>query len=150
MELLHPPLTGFPSVLLTCAVICELIAWLRSSSSWARSARTFFLAACAASPLTYLSGYIGSEWADRSFSVPDSAIGDHQSTALLFLLALFAALLLDWLAHSTEKPALHAARRAGLLAAAVLAVWTSYQGGQLVFSHGAGVLLNPDSLQAPR
>lgn len=139
MTLIHPPLTAFPSALLTCAVVCELASLLLGSSAWRSRSSLFLYAACAAVPFTYISGYIGSEYANQSFEVPDTAISDHQSAALIFCLVLYLTLLFDGLLRASSQRFLAALRAAGLMSSFLLCVWTSYQGGQLVFVHGAAV-----------
>ena len=147
MTLLHPPLTGFPFVLLSCAVVSELCFLILGTDFWKRNARVFFYTACIAAPFTYLTGYIGSEYANQSFEVPDEVIASHQSAALIFVLALYTTLLLDALARVSSNRMLDLLKRAGLLTAFILCIWTSYQGGQLVFSHGAAVSISEQSNQ---
>ena len=144
MTLVHPPLTGFPFALLTCAVICEAMSLLSNSAPWVSRRRLFFYAACIATPATYLSGYVGSEYANQSFTVSDEAIAAHQSAALFFVFSLYSALLLDLISRVRNAPVLLQISRLALILSFSLCIWTSLQGGQLVFSQGAAVNLNQE------
>ena len=145
MTLLHPPLTGFPFVLLSCTAVCEALGMFLGGEKWAGRARVFFYTACIATPFTYLTGYIGSEFANQTFTVPDEVIANHQSAALLFVFSLYATLLIDALSRVSKKGLLDIFRRLGLVLSLILCIWTSYQGGQLVFSHGAAVTIDLQS-----
>ena len=142
----HPPLSSFPFVLIVLLLIIELLS-LNSADAdrWNGVTRFLVFALCAALPLTYFSGYFGADFAHRQFEVPDEAILKHQLWAKLSLLSGAVPVLLFFLADCSrsERPGLarrlRAVFRLSLLVLALFLARVSFLGGELVFSHGAGV-----------
>ncbi len=142
----HPPLSSFPFVLLVLLLIVEIVALIGKRRELCDTvARFLLLVVCIALPLTYFSGYFGADFANRQFVVPDEAILKHQLWAKLSLLSGLLPVLIFFLSQhaAAERPALAAKLRwAYRLLIAVLCLFlarTSFLGGELVFTHGAGV-----------
>ena len=141
----HPPLTGFPWVILVLVIGAELGARLMKSAELQGFAVKLLVVLAIFSPVTYLSGYLGLKHADRGFSVPVDAIESHQLVAKLFLLSLFPTVVLSVVRTGgrSKNRIIHFAYYAFLLCSFSLVIWTSKKGGDLVFEHGAGVKIQP-------
>ena len=146
----HPPLAAFPAVLLTLIVSAEVASYAFWQQELRRIARVLLCVLAFFAPVTYLSGYWGVDHANGSFQIPESAIAQHQGYAKLFLLTLVPLFIVVSL-QSAVVDAEGAARKRrvirgiylGLLIVSLLCGFgTSYLGGALVFSHGAGVLID--------
>lgn len=137
---IHPILAHFPFVILCLALGCEFAAMF-GNRELGKSARMLVLLVAAVSPLTYLSGYIGLEFANHSFEVPKEAISQHQLLGKIFLISLVPTVLFYLLREEATGRLLPNLSRFFLLLSFTIAVAASYYGGELVFSYGAGVLL---------
>jgi uncharacterized membrane protein len=137
---IHPILAHFPFVLLFVAVAAEIWGMLVNPAA-SRFSRVVVMIACAASALTYLSGYVGLEYANQSFEVPKDAISHHQLMGKLYLLSLVPTALFALLQIDNEARFVVNAGRLFLFLSFALVVVTSFYGGELVFSYGAGVLI---------
>lgn len=137
----HPPLSGFPFVLLSLVVIAELVSIFRKDSNGRGFSRNLLYILCLFAPMTYFSGYWGAELSSQSFVISQDLISTHQGWAQLFLLSLVPCLVLSLLESHSEKVnlVLRYGFRVALLVCYALVILTSFQGGQLVFTHGAGV-----------
>ena len=150
---IHPPLSAFPVTIVVLLVIAEA-AQLTSRSFQPRHVSTFLLVVLALFfPITYLSGYIGAEYAldpSATFSVSAEQIDLHRNLAQLSLFSLVPLLLLGYLRYLGDScgQSIKWLYRASVLVYALLVCATGYLGGQLVFTHGAGVYA-PSPLPAP-
>ena len=138
---LHPPLSSFPFVLTTLVVLSEVTALITGKNIYARAAHLLLALCIVISVGTYYSGYFAAESASRSFSVPQTAISQHQAVAQGALIALAVTVLLSYLRHVAVQGRLgfQLAYGLSLLASYTLVLYTGYLGAELVFSHGAGV-----------
>lgn len=142
----HPPLSGFPIVLVCILALLEGIR-LRSKNpaEWQRTLSFVILLLMTFVPLTYFSGYFGADYAHSQFKVPDEAILQHQLWAKSALFVSIGMTLIYVLAYvaEPEKPAvakqLLSLYRFFLICLLVTLIRTGFLGGNLVFSHGAGV-----------
>ena len=140
----HPPLSGVPSTLLCLIVGAELLSYFWKQDSCRSFARTLLYVLCVAAPITYYSGYFGSDFASQSFSVPEDAISEHQAYAQFFLISLVPCLVLQLAARDAEdslKKYLRGLYLALLVLSFSIGMLVSFKGGELVFRHGAGVQL---------
>ena len=126
---LHPPLTGFPGVLVALLLVNEFVC--RGDERIKR-----FLLICAALfiPCTYLSGYVGVEFAE---GIDPAVIKAHQGYAK-FVLVLLVPLIVCGL-----LPRVRTAYLVLLPIVFGVVLYTSLLGGNLVFGHGAGVKARP-------
>ena len=144
----HPPLTGLPSALLLFVVVAECLAALARDEQ-----RQKVFTACAGiglwmcvliAPLTYFSGYWGADIAsapDSAFTVPEEVINRHEAFGRFFLFLLVVTCLLRLVASKAvaSRRALFWAYGVMLTMSFAVLVFTSFLGGDLVFSYGAGV-----------
>ncbi|MFN8389258.1 MAG: hypothetical protein U0136_03105 [Bdellovibrionota bacterium] len=140
----HPPLSGFPVVILTLLVLS--IGWnryLHRDESAIQDFLSVMLGLFAV--LTYYSGYWGFDRANQSFSVDEAAILRHQGYARFFVL-LVVPLLLIGAVRKAAPPEREQLRRAlrlfweiSVLGLWILGAYASALGGRLVFDHGAAV-----------
>lgn len=137
---IHPILAHFPFVVLCLAVVSEAVA-LFGDEQFSRYTRLLVFVAVIVSPLTYLSGYIGLEYANQSFEVPKEAISQHQLLGKIFLISLVPTVLFNLLRDEATGRFVVFAARFFLITSFALAAVASFYGGELVFSYGAGVLL---------
>jgi uncharacterized membrane protein len=150
---IHPVVSGAPLAFLLAAVLLEflLVAARRFSfptSKWCCNHLSstvtvlivlFFLAII----LAFLSGYQARSLADQSFSVPEDAIVRHFLLARLTLFSAFALITvrLVFLSARYARKTFASLYAFFLILTLALVLLTSSAGGTLVFSHGAGVLL---------
>ena len=150
----HPPLSAFPAVLLTLTIGLELYSVLKKSEYFSLLARRAFYLVCVISPLTYYTGYWGSDFANQSFSVPEDDIMFHQTIAEALLMSLALTLICSLASKHAEhgKNVVNGFYRLFLFTSYCIVLYTSFLGGHLVFSHGAGVDLyqEPISSSTPK
>ncbi len=145
----HPPLTGFPAVILVLLATVEFFRLARGRAGLDTTSDLLLLALVLITPLTFLSGYLGAAGADRTFSVPPAAIELHRSSGRLLVILLVptavSALLLRAAkkAGGTEPAGVRRLYLFLLILALASCLWTGYLGGELVFGHGAGVRAAP-------
>jgi len=135
---IHPILAHFPFVLLFVAVVAEIWGILGNPAA-SKFSRTIVMIACAASALTYLSGYVGLEYANQSFEVPKEAISKHQLMGKLYLLSIVPTALFALLQIDNDARFVINAGRLFLLLSFALVLVASFYGGELVFRYGAGI-----------
>ena len=150
----HPPLTGFPLVVLVLAAGAECIAatglpWLSASkmsitAECRRFSAILVKLLCVLAPITYYSGYWGSSFANQSFKIAEETIAAHQALGKSLIISLIPLLLFLLLSEQTpERALLRVCYRVFLSISLLLVILTSRQGGNLVFEHGAGVYAVP-------
>lgn len=144
----HPPLSSLPFPLALLLTAIELL--IICGYNLEQTKKIILLALALSLPLTYFSGYWGSDFANLSFTVPESEILKHQGYAKFALFLFFPLLLIPLLIAVSESSATARVRytlkllyRALLLAFTSCLLYTSFLGGELVFSHGAGVRVSP-------
>jgi uncharacterized membrane protein len=140
----HPPLSGFPVVLLTLLLLTEMTALFRPSPPNRQLQSFLLLWLLGFTVLTYFSGYWAFDQANQSFCVAEDLILRHQGyakfTALLLVpLGLIFALLQNDAGHVAAGRVLRALWRITLVTVWLIAAYTSSLGGKLVFAHGAAV-----------
>ena len=142
----HPPLSGFPIVLVCTLALLEAIrARSKNPADWQRTLSFVVLLLMTFVPLTYFSGYFGADYAHSQFTVPDEAILQHQLWAKCALFISIGMTLIYVLAFVAEKEKPHVAKlllrvyRIFLICLLAVLIRTGFLGGNLVFSHGAGV-----------
>jgi len=136
---LHPPLTAFPPALLVLCIIFELKYMLSKSKIERISALELIHYTTGFSILTYLSGYIGSEFADQTFAIDPALISFHEQVARVSLLLLITASILSLVVKETKQKLARSAFQLFLLLSFGVILYTANLGGELVFKHGAGV-----------
>lgn len=136
----HPPLASFPFVLCSVVVVAELLSlWTKSATIRHYAGISLIFCICV-TPLTYLSGYLAVENADKTFQVSPDIIEAHRTLARMFLISLVPIGLLKIISERRiEKPSLRYLYLGVLIAAYGVVGLTSFRGGELIFSHGAGV-----------
>ena len=141
---LHPALSGAPVWLIALALLFDSVAALRGRrepSGLATSGLILFLVATLLVGAAFFSGYLASERANGFFLVPDEVIGDHHRSGRLLLMLMVLAAGIRWILHIAERGRGVLGVLYGMLGATclLLAAVTAFKGGELVFSHGAGV-----------
>ena len=140
----HPPLSGFPLVILSLIFLTELLQLYKPSDVRTLFVDGLLVALAIFSPLTYFSGYIGVEYISDLSNVGSEYIENHQLIAKLFLLTLIPLLLLRILSkkESAKRELLKKCYFVFLIVSFALVCCASFKGGELVFKHGAGVQLS--------
>ena len=141
MPNLHPPLSGIPFALLSLALLLELLCMWREYSGLKTVARVNLRAAAIISIATFFSGYFEADSASVSFSVPEDALATHFVYGRASMCILLLTVAAEYLAaRATHYPMLfRLLYYSVLLASMALLSWTGWLGGELVFTHGAGV-----------
>ena len=145
---IHPALSAFPFALLTMVVSLEVYGLVRPEK---RPHRTILINLAAAVLFTagaFFSGYYARESASQAFSIPDEIISFHHTIGRLLLLLIGPCFGLALICeHGPVNPRLfRALYLAILLTCFLLVLYTGFLGGNLVFSHGAGVSVAPQVL----
>jgi uncharacterized membrane protein len=135
----HPMVIHFPIALLTAAVVVDVVALLRARTNWHRQAYVLLVVGTLGAAAAVVSGNADATLFRQGGMAAD--IQDHEDlgtvTFLLFLLVVLGRL------PGILRPAV-AAKRMWLWvligsAGLVLLYFTSYHGGELVYTHGVGV-----------
>lgn len=137
----HPPLTGFPFVILTLAVIFRLFELILRSERWSLLARSLLPFLVIFSIATYYSGYWGLTYANNSSAEFEKAVAAHQTNAKIYLFSLVPLILFSYLetVGGTKTRLWKGLSLLFLMVSWWLAISTSFRGGSLVFDLGAGV-----------
>ncbi len=139
----HPPLSAFPAVILTLIVFFELVSIFQHDPFYRRAVRLLLCILIIISPLTYFSGYFGAEAALAIREIPQKIIERHQLTAKIYLFALIPCVIAHFAEDECKSPRSRKYTtwffRICLLLAYAIILLTSFRGGELVFTHGAGV-----------
>jgi uncharacterized membrane protein len=143
-EALHPFCSSLPSGIITALVVTEIVVWYRTGDLRAAliSARLILLALMIVSvALAFLSGYIGAEYASRTFLVPEHEIATHHLWGKSVAFVVLPTALLGWAAGAARynRGLFMVSYRVMLLVLLTLLFRTGSLGGDLVFLHGAGV-----------
>jgi len=140
----HPPLSGFPFVILALIALTELLRLFSNREILNSAAKYLAILLVVISPITYYSGYWGVDYANQTFNVAEEFINRHQAFAQGFLLTLVPFAVCSFLHHSNlQSKKLRTLYLASLLVSLGVVAITSFKGGELVFSHGAGVNTEP-------
>ena len=141
----HPPLSGFPIVILSLLVVVELITFFRPGADFHKTQQFLLCALCLFAAATYFSGYWGFDRANQTFQIPEENIFRHQGYAKFFLFLLVPLVLVYSMRSAVPERSKSLERqmewlfRALLVLSWALAAYTSTLGGELVFSAGAAV-----------
>ena len=136
----HPPLSSFPAVICTLAVILELIA-LKYRFAGLPHTR-LFLTICLIlfMPITYISGQYGLDYVIKIDKSLNDVVYNHQLIAKMSLISLVPLGLFSILRYfQADKLFVRLLHYCCLLLTFVLIGVTSFRGGELVFTHGIAV-----------
>lgn len=138
--LLHPPLASFPVVILTLILGFEIFGRLSSREGVLAASRLLTLIVLPITLITYLSGYFTAGDANQRFTVDLEIISRHESFGKLLLIVLLVVVVLRLCLDSVKHhKLLEWFFLLSLSGATLLAAYTSFLGGDLIFRHGAGV-----------
>ncbi len=146
----HPAVVHFPVALLLTAVLFDASCVVFRRFLWLdRTATSLTVLGVIALGAAYLSGEKAAEAAGPLVGIAQGVLADHEDLALISLGvwcgALALRLFVTWIGRDDLEVQLGIFRLAALVlsfAAATLVILTAYHGGQLVFDHGVGVVLN--------
>ncbi len=138
IPVLHPVVVHFPIAFLLAAAATALVWLVRNTLFWRGTTLLLLLLGVAGAGLAY---YSGEEMAAQSEGVPvvDALVEYHEAAATWTLWLGVAALLAVGVLHvaALRGVTAHSAWRGGavllVLAAGVLAAWTSHLGGLMVW-----------------
>ena len=133
---LHPLLSAFPPVLLSLSVISEIVFLFKRNEQIRLFANQLFVLCCLVTPLTYISGNYFADQASKTFEVSEAAIVHHYDMAKLFLFSIILNGLVFYATRNTKHYIYHLLF---LSLNFMLLAYVGFLGGELVFSHGAGV-----------
>lgn len=138
---LHPPFSAFPFALLLLASIAELVALVRPSPVTRRIAVWNLIAGSVGVALAFFSGYQAAETFQQRFVVDESLVQFHHLTGKVALISVVITLALRWAAEGAlfYRRTFFGLYLAALTVTLGVVVYTGYLGGELVFTHGAGV-----------
>jgi uncharacterized membrane protein len=144
---LHPALTTLPSAMILSIFVLECLHLYPRSSRWRQHTQAalpvLHVLACLGVGAAFFSGYSASERANQSFCLQTDPIEWHHlcGRALLFLYPAVVALFFTARSAQYSRRLFQGLYLMGLLVSTMLVAYTAYLGGELVFSHGAGVLV---------
>ena len=154
----HPPLTGFPFVLLVLLAGVEFFRVGLRRPGLDRTAELLLVVLAIAAPLTFLTGYLAASQADQSFKIDPEVIERHRAIGRLLIISLVPMVLAAYLRRAAmlrtgrHSAVLNSIYLSLLFVSLALAILTGYRGGGLVFEYGAGVrapITNPAGTDAP-
>ena len=140
----HPPLAGFPFVILVLIASIEALNAVKPAVISKEVANVLLVLLCIISPLTYYAGYWGAEQASQTFTVSEDVIANHQLFAKMYLISLVPTMTFGQLKSRGNSKIILVFYYLSLLLTLTLVSYASFLGGDLVFSHGAGVNVVPD------
>lgn len=145
---IHPPLSSLPFAFVIALSAIE--TWRLLPQTRARLTQLRMgLGVCAAVSVlfAFVSGYLEQSKASLSFVVPEESIALHYNVArlLLFLIVPCVTLLFASEKAKFNQRALEWWYRASLLLVLATVIYTGWLGGELIFSHGAGVLITSET-----
>ena len=135
----HPLLSSFPFVICLIIFITEIVNFY-CNDSYKKTTLYLLILFFIFTIITFISGYIGAEYANLSFKVPLELIEKHELYARIFILSLIPIVLFYYLLTSSDKIYLKTRIAFSLLLLLIIS-FVSYHGAQLVYSYGAGVEL---------
>lgn len=145
----HPPLTAFPIAFICLVTVLELlnISLFKENAGLKFSIKILLVASLFGSIAAFFSGYQASELANQSFQVADEVIQRHHvfGRSLLILNIVLVGIYFIQQSAKFYLKFFKICYYCLLLLNLALVIYTGYLGGQLVFSHGAGVKLNHEN-----
>lgn len=144
---LHVLIVHFPIALICLAPLFDFGCLVFRDTMWIdRTATALYLIGTISAGAAYLSGERAAETVIDLTAAAESALADHQGSALVTLIALtivsLARLWVSWLSRNDPTISLGFFRLAVLpmaLVALALVAITADRGGSLVYEHGLGV-----------
>jgi uncharacterized membrane protein len=144
---LHVLVIHFPVAFVCLAPLVDLACLIFRDQVWLdRAATLLYVMGAAGAGAAYLSGERAAKALVEISPAAESALADHESAAMLTLIALaiatLARLWVSWLARNDHRISLGLFRLAAIpiaLVALALLATTADRGGNLVFGHGLGV-----------
>ncbi len=134
----HPLLTSFPIVLISLAVLSDIIFYFTQRTIWLQFNYFVLLLGMLFSLLAFFSGLIASSNASElSSNLPEQQIAYHYSIAKLILFAYIPLILFRYLRF--ERKIFGLAYYFFCLLQFTLIAYTGHLGGDLVFKHGIGI-----------
>lgn len=137
----HPAISSFPSALLLMALGCEVVSLIQHKKFFSQMSAVLLVLCLPITIVTFITGYNAADTASVTFVVPQNAISAHFEVArnLIFLLIPTVALKFVYERATHNKSFFFALYFLTLTLSVLFVVYASYLGGELVFSHGAGV-----------
>jgi uncharacterized membrane protein len=144
---LHVLVIHFPIAFICVAPLVDLGCLILRDQVWLdRSATALYLMGAIGAGAAYLSGERAAEALADVSPAAESALADHESLAMITLIALavvtLARLWVSWLARNDRRINIGFFRLSAIpiaLVALALLALTADRGGNLVFGHGLGV-----------
>ena len=153
---LHVMVIHFPIALICLAPLFDLGCLILRDQVWLdRVASLLYVTGTLGAGAAYLSGERAAKALAEISPAAESALADHQSSALITLIALAIVSLfrlwVSWLSRADSRISLGFFRLAAIplaLAGLALLAFTADRGGSLVYGHGLGVQIeNAESLE---
>ena len=140
----HPPLTGFPIVISTLFIFVEIYSLFKKVS--VKPLSVFLLASLVVfSVSAFISGYFGFDYANTIKDVPENLVDSHQSFAKIHLILLVLIIIFYSLKefYNLRSKLFIGSYFLIIIIFALNIYYVGFLGGQLVFKHGAGVVISP-------
>lgn len=137
----HPALSSLPAAFLVAVLFCELLLLRRHSTALRVLALGNLWFAAVAYLAAFFSGYHGLEFANQTFTVSPDLIDTHHTigrAGLFMVWPLLGIRIVEARATDHQRP-LRAVYLVLLVLTVAVTLYASFLGGELVFSHGAGV-----------
>ena len=139
LHLIHPALVHFSVAFVVLGGLSEVVGHVAHRNAWARWGASLTLVGLISLVLTIASGYLAS----NTLIVPDEGralLGDHERNGWLLLALLFATQF--WKAWCGGRVPEGRSNLYALLmlATVLLALYSAFLGGKMVFVQGVGVL----------
>jgi uncharacterized membrane protein len=136
---IHPFLSSFPVALIITAFVLEFFSLFKGTEKWRNVIFINLLFAAVFTLLAFLSGYQAKEIANQTFQVSEDLILVHHYWGRALLFAIVPCLAFHFFMQRSGHVAARYLYLLSLALITAIALYAGYLGGELVFSHGAGV-----------
>ena len=124
------------------AFLLEVLSQFQGTDKWRNVIFTNLLFAAGFTLLAFLSGYQAKEIASQTFQVSDDLILVHHYWGRALLFCVVPCLAFHFFMQRSGNLVARYLYLLSLALITAIAIYAGYLGGELVFSHGAGVKVN--------
>jgi uncharacterized membrane protein len=136
---IHPFLSSFPVALIITAFVLEVFSLFTASEKWRTVIFTNLIFAAIFTLLAFVSGYQAKEIANQTFQVSEDLILFHHYWGRALLFCVIPCVAFHFFMQRSPQAMIRYLYLLSLALITAIALYAGYLGGELVFSHGAGV-----------
>lgn len=144
----HPVLASFPLAFIVLGFLLELCDLLRRDKIFGFVVRVMVVIATLGVAAAFYSGYFAIEGAEGgSFAVPNDEVAFHHNFGRILLFMVVPLLILNFAKDKavTSRQVWNGLYYIFFATCALISIYVGYLGGELIFKHGVGVHVMPNS-----